>query len=657
MANVKVIHAGTSLPLARTVNWWAEENEDEDLWKHVRNLYRVLKQRQAYREVLSLRFAQLYGNLEMLGLSAAMYTTFNTSQFVSNRCTLNVIQNCVDAATAKIGKNRPRPMYLTNKGDWSQQRRAKDLTDYVGGVFEEARTYEQTQFSFVHAGVFGTGIVKPYIDWQTKKICTDWVFPHECIIDDVEAIYGNPHNFYEGRYVSRETLLNQFPKFEAEIRRAPAGAPEETLPSMSPDMIYAVEAWHLGSREDRSDGRHCLCIEGATLMNKGDDTKYTKANFPHVFFRWSPRVIGFWGSGIAEAIYGIQLQIGRTLKDVEQAQKLACVPRVFAQQGSIIKGSISDEIGGFVWYAPGMQPPTFSVAPGMPEEVYKHLWDLYGKAYEIIGISELSAASKKPAGLNSGRALEEFNDIGTERFAVVGQRWEKFHTDIADRIIDLSKDLAEMGKEEGKEEGWEGTVKIKQSKWIKKIKWKDVQMDEDDYITQVFPTSLLPTTPAGRLEWIDYMVKNGWVGREHAMSLVDFPDVEDFISLQTSAIEDIKFCVSQMLDENKQAVPEPYMDLATALKMAQSAYLRAKQDNCPDERLQLLRNFMDNVLVMLQAAQQPQQAPLQQPQPNPTALAPAAVGAPAAANLPPAPMPVGAMPQAMPAAPAPGMPQ
>jgi hypothetical protein len=43
----------------------------------------------------------------------------------------------------------------------------------------------------------------------------------------------------------------------------------------------------------------------------------------------------------------------------------------------------------------------------MHPEVYSHMERLFGKAYEIAGISELSATGKKPPGLESGAALED----------------------------------------------------------------------------------------------------------------------------------------------------------------------------------------------------------------------------------------------------------
>jgi hypothetical protein len=51
----------------------------------------------------------------------------------------------------------------------------------------------------------------------------------------------------------------------------------------------------------------------------------------------------------------------------------------------------------------------FTLRQAMHPEVYNHLDRLYQRAYEISGISELSATGKKPAGLESGAALQDLS--------------------------------------------------------------------------------------------------------------------------------------------------------------------------------------------------------------------------------------------------------
>ena len=50
------------------------------------------------------------------------------------------------------------------------------------------------------------------------------------------------------------------------------------------------------------------------------------------------------------------------------------------------------------------------------EQYMKTVQILKEQAYELVGISQLSAQSSKPAGLNSGIALTTMEDIESDRF-------------------------------------------------------------------------------------------------------------------------------------------------------------------------------------------------------------------------------------------------
>jgi len=73
-------------------------------------------------------------------------------------------------------------------------------------------------------------------------------------------------------------------------------------------------------------------------------------------------------------------------------------------------------------------------------------------------------------------------------------------------------------------------------------------------------------------------------------------------------LDDTKMLIQKMLEDGDYQSPEPYMDLSYSVILTQSAYLRAKMKNAPEERLQLLRQFMDECKILMDEAQV-QQAP------------------------------------------------
>ena len=97
---------------------------------------------------------------------------------------------------------------------------------------------------------------------------------------------------------------------------------------------------------------------------------------------------------------------------------------------------------------------------------------------------------------------------------------------------------------------------------------------------------------------------------------MDFPDLEAVVSLETAAAEDISSIIEQMIDKGIYQSPEPYQDLAYGIKKMQSAYLRAKMNKVPEERLELLRRWIDeasNSLGLLQEPAPQPQVPLARP--------------------------------------------
>lgn len=601
---VDIITEYVNAPITSTnVKWWTEKKSPH---KNVFGLLNYLEKNQSYRSVLNLRYARLYSNMEMLGLSSGTYARTATNNFSQNRLTLNVIKSCVDSAAAKIAKNKPKPLFLTKKGDFSLKRKAKGLTKYLEGLFETTDLYELGRKVFIDACVFGTGALKLFIDSADNCIKAERVFIDEIVVDDVEGIYSKPRQIFQRKNYSRDVLIDMFPDYKEEILAANTALRGQTATQSTADQVIVVEAWHLPSGPNAKDGKHVIALENCTLFEE----EYTKDYFPFVFFRWTDKLVGFWGMGLAEELIGIQLEINKVLKAIQASHQLMSVPRVFVDVASNVNTAhITNEIGGIIKYQG--QPPVFQSPGAMNPEVYSYLNDLYRKAYEITGISQMQAQAMKPSGLNSGAALREFNDIASERFVITGMRYEEFFMQAAKIMIDMSKDLFEIDKSL--------KIKVKGQKFIETIKWKDVNLEEDQYVMQLFPVSFLPSTPAGKLQTVQELVQAGFVTQEQALSLLDFPDLEGFTSLATAAQDNIERYLELMIEEGKYNPPEPFMNLQLALTLTQEAYLRAKCEDTPEDRLELLRTFMDDCQTLMQASAPPPEVPPMDPLANPVA--------------------------------------
>lgn len=572
---------GTTPEKSYKSRWWIEDEGTyhSSIFPIVENITK----NQNYRHLNNIKYARLYQNMEVMGFYGSLYSRTANQNFNSNRLTLNVVKSAIDTAAAKISKNKPKPMFLTSGGNYKQQRKAKELNKYVEGLFYEMDIYKEAQKDFIDASVMGTGALKFFK--QNDKIKCERVLIDEIVVDDSEGMYGTPETLYQVKFVSRDILHATFKTHTAKINAASSGISGDAYNTSSADLVRVVEAWHLGE-----EGKHVISISNADLFCE----EWEKDYFPFAFFRWCPRIVGFYGTGIAEEILGIQLEINKTLRNIQRAIELNAVPRWMIENSSQINTAhLQNEISSIIKYS-GTQPTPF-VAPAMSQEVYAYLENLYRKAFEIVGISQLSAMAQKPAGLNAGVALREYNDIESERFILQGQRWESHFLDAAKICIDMSRDLYETNKDL--------SVNVKRNKFIEKIKWKDVDLDEDSYIMQAWPVSLLPSTPAGKLEKITELTQAGYIDQEQAKSLLDFPDLEQYMNVANSSVEDLNMMIDKMIDQGIYTSPEPYMNLEQCIQTTQSYYLFAKTQSVPEERLELLRQFIDDCQQLLQMAQ------------------------------------------------------
>lgn len=574
--------------------WWkaAKGKKHETVFK----VLNFLSSNQAYVAQNNLTHMRLYGNLDLIGITSDVYSRATRK----DRLTLNVVQSAIDTATNKIAKNRPRPMFLTDEGDYTAQLKAKKLQKFIDGAFYSTGIYKSGVDIFRDAAVFGNGFLKVFE--KDDKIAIERVFPDEIKVDEAEGIYGKPIQMHQTKTVAREIVLQMFPDFRYEIERAPRAKSPYSGSTNIADQIAVVESWHLPSSKDAKDGNHLITIDGADLL----DEEYKKDDYPFVMFKWNNRLLGFYGQGVAEQLMGIQIELNKLLRTAQISLHLSGVPKVFLENGSKVAiQQMNNEIGGIISYTG--QKPIYEAINPVPQQIFDQIVFLYQRAFEIVGISQLSAQATKPKGLDSGKALREFSDIETERFATVQQAWEELFLQASRKYISVAKDIFERtGKYE---------VKVAGKNGLSFVDWKEIKLDEEEYEMQIFPTSMLSKTPSGRLQDVQELTQAGYIGKEVAVKLLDFPDIDAVTSRITAPYDLVEQAIERMLIDGEYDPPEPYQPLEQLISQTQRAYLRARVQNVPEDRLELLRRYMDQARAMIEASQPPPQAPAPQLQP------------------------------------------
>jgi len=564
--------------------WW--EATKGQVHKSIDELINHLAIKQTQKSEDNLRNLRLYGNTEVLGLRFGEFQKIKSL----NKLTLNVIQSTIDTATARIAKSKPKPMFLTDDGDFTAMRRAKNLTSYIYGQFYTMDLYETGQDIFRDGAVFGDGFIK--FNEEVGKFSCERVFPEEIIVDDDEAMYGKPSQMLQQKYVSKQALRRLYPKNNQMINNSGLGTASSFMYSKhTPDMIRVVESWYLPDSEGKG-GRHCITVEKGDLL----DEKYTRDYYPFEKWSWNKRLLGYWSQGIAEVLTGIQIEINKILKTTQLSLHLGAVPKIFLEEGSkVVKSHLNNQVGGIVTYRGTL--PKEGALMSVPPELFMSLDRLYTKAYEMIGLSEMSATGRKAVGLDSGKAIRTAQDVESERFSVVSQRWENFYMRCSKKIIRMSRDAAKDNPD------LKVTALDRNS--IKEIKWTDVDLAEDKYIMKCYPTNLLADTPSGKWADVKDMMEVGFLDKRQASSLLDYPDIEAVTSLDNALMDDLKGLIDDIIDKGIYTPPEPFQDLEWMIPMVQSSYLKYKRTNIDVEKLELFARWIDDAMIMISPEPEP----------------------------------------------------
>lgn len=563
------------------VRWWAQK--DLDAAESVTTVINLISQNQTSQITQMALSARLYGNVSLMGSAhlGAARSAIPTSSFPTQRVSYNVVQSSIDAVTSKMAKNRPKPLFLTSGGDYRMRNKAEKLNMFVDGIFYSNDAYKLGTEIFRDASVFGTGVIHAFN--RFGKVRFERVLRSELFVDEQEAYNSEPRQIHRVKNVDRQMLVEMFPDFTDEINKANAAKFAGSTHYIA-DQVTVRESWHLKSSPDAKDGKHLFTIENATLLNE----EYDQDFFPFAFFHWSKGLFGFWGTSAAQSIQAIQLEINKILWLIQRSMHLAGTFKIWMSNGSkIVKEHLNNEIGSIIQ---GETKPEYLVAPIVQPEYYQHLRTLKDAAFEQVGISQLTAASQKPAGLDSGKALREYNNIESDRFMTTGQAFERLFLDLSKLAISVARDIY-------KEDKTYSTL-FPDKNFIRTIKWSEVALEDEDFVIKAFPISSLPNDPSGRMQTVQEFAQAGWISPRGARRLMDFPDLDQAEGLANASENYLHKILEQIIEDGEYTPPEPFDDLTLARELALEYYQDGKLNNLEEEKLELLRRFINQVQIM-----------------------------------------------------------
>jgi hypothetical protein len=596
-----------TLPKETTYYQWWNAKDDKTLLAQLLSTTAFLEKFHSARIRQASLYSRLFSGKPLYNYLASTSTLDNSQQMPMGRPTANVVYECIDTLTSKITQDKPRPVFLTDAGHYKERKVAKDLNNFIMGEFYRCKAYELGAESFRDAAMLGKGLIK--VVKKDGKVELERTLSTELFTDFNDAYYRRPRMLIQKKLCDRGVLADTLDDKEAtaKIFNAQGGTVDNSPQSQDTvsDQIILSEGWHLPSGKDAKDGLHVFaCSEGILFKER-----WTRPSFPFAALDYNQNTVGWDAQGLAEILFPTQMEIYKMLIIASQCIEMTGVPKIIISELSkVLETAFNNNISSIIKVKTMAEAPQFVNATSNNEEIYTYIKWLIQNAHDMAGMSAMTTSGQKPAGLNSGEAQREFQNIQSDRFAALQRRYQNFYPELAYIMIDSAAELAkENGKYTSVYPGKDGTREVDLPLADGVIK--------DTYVIQCFDESSLPRDPAGRQARLSEMLAAGEISNQEFRRLSNFPDLEQSDQLAIALQERILHDLDEIIEKGGKRLPSPPdsfildpTDLATTLTV-QTINKYAVTD-LEESKMALLRDYFTQIQVLKKEAMPPPPMPL-----------------------------------------------
>ncbi len=583
-------------------DWWNKKNDE--LAECLGAVFRKVRDENEWRTDKDAFHWTLYegSGCGGINISSRRNYTYQSATLPDNVCKMSV-----DTLVSKIATVRPLPQVATNRGSFKDKRRGRKLRQFLQGEFHRQRLHEKIGPRIIRdALVSRGGAVHVCMDRETKKPIVERVHVWTLFCDDWDAEFGEPMSFYRLRTMDRARAIRMFARGSAKKRDALKDASvfsssvsrlrDEQRASVV-ERVELVEAWHrCPNHEDLPKdhdcvGRYALICEGCTLV-EGD---WPHSYFPFAVLSYDQPNVGFWGSGVVQSAEGYQDNINEANAKANEAYALTSKMIIIRDGSGVTDMQIQDGIR-VVQCRPGPYEPIVQDIDLVNEHIRLRPTELKQSCLNDLGISTMAAQSQKPAGADSGAALQTLDDIESQRHIVFGRAWESWTMDVARLLIDAVKDIAEEFGD------YETSVPMKGT--YLKLKWSEVKVD--GFQLEMQPIGQLFHSITGRIDRAQKMFEAGLIDGYTLMRVFEEFDLQSEMDLETVD----RILVDEMLERMEDAEgeeldpdePDPFyvaphskLPLEWAYRRTKQHELQAELDGASLRVLDLLARFRGDI--------------------------------------------------------------
>jgi hypothetical protein len=508
-------------------------------------------------------------------------------------------------------------MPLTEGGGYLARQRAKDLGKAIQGVLDENECDEIEEDIVLDAmttdhGAGAIKVIEGDDDIQLEHVPVEDVW-----FDEAEIRQRKPRSCYHvpkggiDMYVALELYGDTQEKRDA-IRKA-ANRPESWRAKSTPASTHRVdifEAWHLpsgrieeaeeeyddeetGERKTRKvarhDGRHVIAVDGpnGTLV----DEPWCEDHFPILLYVPRKRRRSIWGLSLMRDLIAPQREYEKLTQKIQNQHQKMGVAGWHASRGAElnVKEITAGKFGAaFVVETNDQQPPTPLIIDPVQPGTYAYAESLPRNMSERNGVSTLATASQVPAGMSqaSGKALQVFEDFEDVRLLPYHRERERFKMALSKIICHTAKRIVDRGKT--------FKARYRGKKGLEVVDWKEVLLDFKSFTMSVFPVSELSKQPAAKFAQLTEMLDRQAITVEQFKRLYELPDLEAENELDSADTDVIDRAMDLMVTKGRYLAPEPFDNLDLIIQRAGKFYNVCRQQEVPEDRLKLLRDYMQD---------------------------------------------------------------
>jgi hypothetical protein len=439
----------------------------------------------------------------------------------------NVIKSVIDTATSKIASQKVRPYFTPVNGLYKTRQVVRQIQEYFDNIYEQANIHEIMAESFRDGCIAGKGYV--YINPVTYEISS--LKPHTVGFLESECKYGSP-----------KRMLIKYVDF-----------PSSKLKEYGiekPRKVSTVTLWHYIDCEDHEQE---FFVNGKSVKT----LPYKPDILPIVELYYNKAVWGTTTVSLVQELDGIQTQIDIINAKVSAASQLNPGNVTYVIEGSNLSTTDVDNRVGKVFgvrMPPGTNtPPVVNVSPSLFDPMWLQLLEMYIKqAYDVTGISQLSAMSKKPAGADSGVALQTLEDVESDRLEIATAHYIQAYTDLAKVIIEVLPEKENI---------------LPESLNNSSMKWKDVKEQTALFKIQYSTATSLSKNPSEKIKQIMQMSQIGMIDQSQIAKYLDMPDLRNAFDKASAANDGVEQCIDRAIMYEDYDIPDfvNYQNLAQAI--------------------------------------------------------------------------------------------